>query len=86
LLTFLITLALGAEPKPDHRVTVVDALVSGSSKVTVSWGSLANTDANSPDMDPLVFAAIPGAGSFVVLVSSPASPVSGDVKISYTVE
>lgn len=80
------TLALGADPKPDHRSTVVDAGVSSVSKVTVSWGSLADSDENSPDMDPLVFAAIPGAGSFVVLVSSPASPVSGDVKISYTVE
>jgi len=81
-----VTLALGTEPKPDHRVTVVDALVSGASKVTVSWGSLADTDENSPDMDPLDFAAIPSAGSFVVLVSSPVSFISGAVKISYTVE
>jgi hypothetical protein len=81
-----VTLALGTQPKQDHRITVVDALVSGASKVTVAWGSLADTDENSPDMDPLVFAAIPGAGSFVVLVSSPASPVLGDVKVSYTVE
>ena len=79
------TIALGADPKPDHRSIVVDAGVSGVSKVTVSWGSLADTDENSPDMDPLVFAAIPGAGSFVVLASS-TSPVSGAVKISYMVE
>lgn len=80
-----VTLALGTQPRQDHRVTVVDASVSLTSKVTVSWGSLADTDENSPDMDPIVFAAVPGTGSFVCLVSS-ASPISGAVKASYTVE
>jgi len=78
------TLALGATAKCEHRITVTDAAVSPTSKIQVGWGATLDTDANGPDMDAVSFAARPGAGSFVVLVTC-AQPIAGDVKALYTV-
>jgi hypothetical protein len=78
------TLTLGAAPRREHRVTVTDAAVSPTSKLLVTWGTALDTDANGPDMDAVIFAGRPSAGSFTVVVTS-AQPISGDLKINYLV-
>lgn len=78
------TLALGATAKTEHRIAVVDGLVSGTSKIQVAWGNTLDTDPNGPDMDSVTFAARAGSGTFDVLVCS-LSPILGDLKIHYLV-
>lgn len=77
------TLNLGSVAKTEHRITVVDAAATALSKAMITWGVLADADANSPDMDDVSFSARTfAAGSFVVLVRSE-QPLCGLVKILY---
>lgn len=68
-------------------VNVVDAAIGVGSKVQISWGMIAQTDENTPDMDDVRFDATPLAGSMDVLVSSCSmnQPVGGAYKIMYLV-
>jgi hypothetical protein len=65
-------------------VTVTDASISASSNIAITWGNLAQTDVNSPEMDAVFFYASPAAGSMVVTLSSN-STLYGDYKILYLV-
>lgn len=67
--------------------TVVDAAISGSSKIILSWGNVLDTDENSPEMDNVSFNATPGSGQMTVRVSAtaPGERVGGAYKINYMV-
>lgn len=79
------TVTCPAPAKCAHEVTVVDATVTGTSKILVGWGITANTAENGPDMDVVSFGVRSvAAGSFVLIVSSPL-PILGSFPISYMV-
>jgi hypothetical protein len=78
------TVTAPAPAAQEHRITVVDALISGTSKLQISEGNLLDTDVNCSEMDPVFYRAIPGTGSFTLVISSP-SRIVGDFKINYLV-
>jgi hypothetical protein len=67
--------------------TVVDANISGTSKVITTWGNVLDTDVNGPDMAAVNFSSIPAAGSMTVQVSAaaPNTRVGGPYKINYLI-
>jgi hypothetical protein len=79
-----INVAYGAQ---SATATVVDAGISGSSKLLVFWGNVLDTDENQPEMDDVTFTATPGSGQMTVKVSTgvPSSVVGGAYKINYMV-
>jgi hypothetical protein len=79
------TLTLPYTGLSSHRIVVTDGAVSGTSKILIGWGAVADTDDNSPDMDDLSFAPMaPAAGSFTVVVTAN-RPIGGAVRIHYMV-
>lgn len=66
---------------------VVDAAITATSKISVTWGSPASTDENAPDMDDLTFWAIPGTGSMTVNIAAHGvgSSIGGAYKLNYMV-
>lgn len=73
-----------ASARSDHVITVVDADVSPSSQISVTWGSTLDTDENGPQMDVVTVAARPGSGQFDVVIGS-LSPIRGALKINYLI-
>lgn len=65
--------------------TVVDAAIGAGSRVGIFWGSVLDTDANSPELDDVTFTCTPAAGSMSVRVSSDKAPVGGPYKIRYLI-
>lgn len=74
----------GSIPNTRKTSTVVDASVSGSSRIMVTWGAALDTDDNDPEMDDVTFHAIPGSGQFT-LVASSQSRIAGRMRVNYTV-
>lgn len=75
-----------ATPAIESSVTVTDASVSASSKITIGWGNCTQDDANHPGMGNVVFNAIPGTGDFTVeIFSMDTSMLFGDFKLQYSV-
>lgn len=66
-------------------VTVVDAAIGAGSRVGIFWGSVLDTDANSPELDDVTFTCTPAAGSMTVRVSSDKAPVGGPYKVRYLI-
>jgi hypothetical protein len=75
---------LGTPANTRRTATVVDAAVSPTSKILVSWGAVQNTDDNDPEMDAITFHGLPGTGQFT-LVASCQRPIEGRVRINYQV-
>jgi hypothetical protein len=75
---------LGTPANTRRTATVVDAAVSPTSKILVSWGAVQNTDDNDPEMDDITFHGLPGTGQFT-LVASCQRPIEGRVRINYQV-
>lgn len=73
--------------KQSDTVSVVDAAISGTSKVGIFWGTVLETDANSPEFDDVMFSCTPAAGSMTVRVSTndPTRRVGGPYKIRYLI-
>ena len=83
----VITTATLAMPYASRlqRITVVDANVSGSSKILLSAAGIPETSENSGDaVECLALTAIPGAGSFEVCASF-MTPVGGSFPVNYTI-
>ena len=74
----------GATPGTRLTATVVDAAVTTSSIVLVSWGAVEPTDDNDPELSDITFFATPGTGSFDVTATC-ATDFSGSCRINYTV-
>jgi len=77
------TLAFGATPVNNKSFTVSDAKISSGSKILITRGY--NSDTDELDMDPMIFAAVPGSGSMTVLVRTMDGPVIGNYYINYMV-
>jgi hypothetical protein len=71
----------------DIRLPVVDPTVTATSRIQVDWAPTVDTDENTPEFSPVLFAATaPDVGTFdVKLVSTDTKPLSGDYKILYQV-
>jgi len=67
--------------------TVVDANISGTSKVIVGWGNITDADENTPDMDDVEFNAVPSAGSMIVRISARdfIHRLGGSYKVNYLI-
>ena len=63
--------------------TVVDASVTALSQIILSWGTVASTDENDPEMDDVSFFATPAAGSFDVTVVSATKQIGGTFNLNY---
>ena len=74
----------GATPGTRLTATVVDAAVTPSSVVVVTWGDVQLTDDNDPELDPITFFATPGSGQFTVTAVNDTT-FSGSCRIAYTV-
>lgn len=79
-----ITVAYGSQ---SATATVVDAAISGTSKVMIGWGNVLASDENDPEMDDVTFTYTPAAGQMTVRVSAadPLGRVGGAYKINYMV-
>lgn len=75
---------LGAGANTRKTATVIDAAVSGTSKIMIGWGAVLNTDDNDPEMDDITFFASPGAGQFT-LTATCQRPIANRVRINYQV-
>lgn len=79
------TITVPAPGRYEHRETVVDVDVTGSSTIMVAIGAHADTDENEPDLlSVLSLAAVPGSGSFDVLITF-SERHSGPINLLYTV-
>jgi hypothetical protein len=69
-----------------REVTVTDAAVTATSKIVIGWGTVLDSDENTPE-EPVVFSAIPATGSFRLLVTptNDRQPMGGAIKINYLV-
>ena len=78
-----LTVAYG---KRYAEATITDAAISAASKVKVDWSAnIADTDENSPELDPaLRFLAIAASGSALVRIFSD-TPFGGPFNVQYSV-
>lgn len=74
---------IGATPVRTASVVVADAAVTAASKIVVGWGAVVATDENSPDMDDLNFAAVPGTGQFTVTIAAFRDLIRGVFRLNY---
>lgn len=81
LIAATITVSYGQQ---SATAVVVDAAISGTSKLLPGWGNVLDTDENSPDMGNVMFSAAPAAGQMTVKVSAndPYDTVGGAYKIN----
>jgi hypothetical protein len=81
------TVTLSFASKQSDTVSVVDAAIGAGSKLIITWGTVLDTDANSPEFDDVTFTAIPAAGSMTLRISAadPLGRVGGDYKIRYLI-
>jgi hypothetical protein len=74
-----------ASPVLEAAIVVVDAAVTATDRIVVTWGNCVATDANGPSMGQVEFNAIPDVGFFTLeLFSQDTSFLSGDYKINYS--
>jgi hypothetical protein len=74
-----------ATPALETSVTVVDAAVTATDRIVVTWGNCVATDANGPSMGQVAFNAIASAGSFTLeLFSMDTSVLFGAYNINYS--
>jgi hypothetical protein len=75
-----------ATPEIESVVTVVDAAITATDKINVSWGNCFQSDENHPGMGEVEFNAVAGTGNFfVTLYSTDNSMLFGAYKINYSV-
>lgn len=81
------TVTLAFAGKQSDTVVVVDAAIGAGSKLLIGWGTVLDTDANSPELDDVTFSATPAAGSMTVRVSAAdqLDRVGGAYKIRYLI-
>lgn len=65
-------------------VSVIDATVTGTSRIIPTWGAVLDTDDNEPEMDDVTFFARPAAGSFTLFAVAQ-QPITGRMRINYLV-
>lgn len=72
-------------PALESSVVIVDASITASDRIVVTWGNCSGSDANGPSMGQVAFNAIAGSGSFILeLFSLDNSMLFGDYKINYS--
>jgi len=76
---------VGTIPVYETHATVVDASVTGTSKIIVTQSGAAPTgrQADENEMDGITANATPGAGSFVLQLNARPGPISGKYKFNY---
>lgn len=74
---------VGATPTSTASVIVTDAAVTTGSFITLGWGAAVATDENSPQMDAVTFAAVPGTGQFTATISSMSDLIRGTFRLNY---
>jgi hypothetical protein len=72
-------------PALETSVTVVDATVTATDRIVVTWGNCVATDQNGPSMGQVAFNSIAAAGSFTLeLFSMDTSMLFGAYNINYS--
>lgn len=74
---------VGTTPVTFASIIVTDASVTAASRITLGWGGVVDTDENSPDMDDVTFAAVPGTGQFTARIASIRDPIRGTFRLNY---
>lgn len=79
------TAEVGTTPVLIRTLTITAVGCTVSSEVSVVWRNVLDTDANSPEFDTLAFRAVPGTGSFDLIISTTRNnKFAGDFKLKYT--
>lgn len=74
---------VGSTPVSTASIVVTDAAVTTASRIALGWGGVVDTDENSPDMDAVTFAAVPGTGQFTARIAAISGLIRGTFRLNY---